>query len=70
VTTTPTGTPAASPPRELMHWDESGSCNPRCFDMSIDARVLRSESLIQKARPSVTRMDLILNWTATLPKNR
>ena len=44
-------------------------CGSRCYDISADGRFLfRGEGT--GPRQSVTRMDLVLNWTATLAKDR
>jgi hypothetical protein len=59
---------AAGPPR-LLFRDISGGCRPvRCFDVSRDgSRFLTTEPAATTAA-SVTRMELILNWTSLLSK--
>jgi serine/threonine-protein kinase len=56
-------------PRELFHLPGTQACVPsRCYDVSADGqRFLFRETV---GRASVTRMDLVLNWTATLPRGR
>ena len=69
ITSTPTLT--AGKPRELFRRPDSQSCGfARCYDVSADGQrfLLREEKPVP--RVSVTRMDLILNWTATLPGGR
>jgi len=62
---------SAGTPRELLRYPDGQSCTPfRCFDVSADGqRFLFSDRSAVK-RESVTRMDLVLNWTATLAKDR
>ena len=65
-----TGTLAAGTPRVLFKMPRPNNCNPRCYDVSADgSRFLLREDDTAK-RGSVTRMDLVLNWTATLPKTK
>ena len=54
-------------PRELFRRPESQRCGIlRCYDVRGDGTVLfRDRGSV--ARESVSRMDLVLNWTATLP---
>ena len=55
-------------PRELFTLTDSQQCAPiRCYDVSKDGRFLFLDGSNVK-RASVTRMDLVLNWTATLKK--
>ena len=64
-----TGALSAGTPRELFQFPNPLSCAPgRCYDVSADGRflVLGREA----KRAPVTRMDLVLNWTATLSKSR
>jgi len=58
---------AAGAPRELFRHPERQGCTPaRCFDVSADGQRFLFREKAEK-RESVTRMDLILNWAATLP---
>ena len=59
----------AGKPRELFRRPGSQRCGTaRCFDVSADGKrfLLREQSAAK--RESVTRMDLVLNWTGTLAK--
>ncbi len=59
----------AGKPRELFRPPNSQRCGTaRCFDVSADGKrfLLREQSVAK--RESVTRMDLVLNWTGTLAK--
>ena len=56
-------------PRELFRRSDGQGCvNARCYDISDDGRFLFRDRAGAK-RESVTRMDLVLNWTSTLPRN-
>ncbi len=58
-------------PRELFRRPEAEPCvAARCYDVSPDGPrfLLRDESVVPRA--SVTRMDLVVNWAATLPAGR
>jgi hypothetical protein len=60
--------PALAPgtPHELFRWPRGLACgNVRCFDVAQDGRFLLTEPA-STDRPSITRIDLIVNWTATL----
>jgi serine/threonine protein kinase len=61
------GALAVGTPRELFRSSDPQTCNPRCYDVSNGPRFLLSE---RSKHASVTRMDLVLNWTSTLPKGR
>jgi hypothetical protein len=69
---TPQGaTIRAGTPRELFRRPDGQGCvASRCYDLSPDGPrfLFRERSLA--TRESVNRMDLVLNWTATLPGNR
>ena len=57
-------------PRELFHHPEFQQCGPgRCFDVTADGQrfLLRERA---PRRDSVTRMDLVTNWTSTLGTGR
>ena len=61
----------AGTPRELFRRpDGQGCAGSRCYDISHDGPrfLLRERTLA--TRQSVTRMDLVLNWSATLPADR
>jgi Tol biopolymer transport system component len=60
----------AGKPRELFRYPSLQVCVPsRCYDLSPDGqRFLFHE--YTAPRVSLTRMDLVLNWTATLSKNQ
>lgn len=55
-------------PRELFRRSDGQGCDSRCYDIAADGRFLFRDRISTK-RESVTRMDLVLNWTSTLPKN-
>jgi hypothetical protein len=55
-------------PRRLFHYPVAEFCNGRCYDLSADGPKFLLHGPIN--RTSVTRMDLVLNWTSTLPKGR
>jgi serine/threonine protein kinase/Tol biopolymer transport system component len=63
-----TGAFRAGSPRRLFHYPVPEFCNGRCYDFSADGPRFLLHGPIN--RTSVTRMDLVLNWTATLPKGR
>jgi len=57
-------------PRELLRRPDGQSCvNGRCYDIAKDGRFLFRDRTATK-RETVARMDLVLNWTSTLPRNR
>ncbi|HYB94744.1 MAG TPA: protein kinase [Vicinamibacterales bacterium] len=61
---------AAGTPRELLRRPVSQGCSPRrCYDVSADGRFLLFDRVAAK-RQSVTRIDLVLNWTDMLAKAR
>jgi len=63
------GALTAGPPRELFRSPGSQISTPRAHDVADGPRFLfRDRSAVKRA--SVTRMDLVLNWTSTLPKGR
>jgi hypothetical protein len=58
---------AAGTPRRLF--TRTTGCAPnRCYDVAPDGRFLMNTTMAELRHESVTRMDLILNWTSTLPK--
>ena len=65
--TAPAGVIVAGTPRELFHNPDPQTCTPRCYDLANRRGFLFRDPHIV-TRPSVTRMDLVLNWTSTLPK--
>lgn len=68
ITTTSTGLTAGKP-RELFRRPEQQSCGTtRCYDMSADGQRFLFHDRGAIPHASVTRMDLILNWTSTLQK--
>jgi hypothetical protein len=58
-------------PRKLFRYDDFEGCTPlRCYDMSANGeRFLMRDTSVARREP-VTRMDLVVNWTATLPRGR
>ncbi|MBI3400779.1 MAG: protein kinase [Acidobacteria bacterium] len=57
----------AGKPRELFRRPESQRCGiARCYDVSADGQRFLLRDRTSTRRESVTRMDLVLNWTATL----
>ena len=56
---------SAGTPRELFHRPGSTCAQVRCYDVSADGRFLLSDGGEGAKRPSVTRMDLVMNWTTT-----
>ncbi len=57
-------------PRQLFRYADFEGCTPlRCYDVSPDGRFLMPD-ISATPRASVTRMDLVLNWTAALPRRR
>jgi hypothetical protein len=63
------GVLTAGTPRELFRMPGSQISTPRAHDVADGPRFLfRDRSTVKRA--SVTRMDLVLNWTSTLPKGR
>jgi hypothetical protein len=64
-----TGPLTASPPREILRRQTPLVCNyNRCHDISSDGRRFLFRDPASAPRPSVSRMDLVLNWTATLAR--
>ncbi len=55
-------------PREVLRRPDRQGCAGRCYDISTDGRFLFYDKISAK-RQSVTRMDLVLNWTSTLTRN-
>jgi hypothetical protein len=66
------GALTAGTPRELFHRPayEKGCDITRCYDISANGPQFLFNTDRSAVRPSVTRMDLVLNWTATLPSGR
>lgn len=61
----------AGTPRELFrHFPGQVCANIRCYDLSSDGRRFLFRERTAAQTPAVTRMDLVLNWTSTLPRNR
>jgi DNA-binding winged helix-turn-helix (wHTH) protein/Tol biopolymer transport system component len=57
------------PPRQVLRYPNFAGCTPlRCYDMSPDGQRFLFGEVVP--RPSVTRIDLVLNWTTTLPRGR
>ena len=64
------GALAAGTPRELFRRPDGQGCAfVRCYDVGDGTRFLLHDASAEK-RESVTRMDLVLNWTSTLGKGR
>ncbi len=64
---TAAGALTAGTPRELFRSSESQISTPRTHDIADGPRFLfKDRSTSEHA--SVTRMDLVLNWTSTLPQ--
>jgi hypothetical protein len=61
---------AAARPQELFRNRESQTCNGRCYDVGKGARFLLTERDLTVKQAAVSRMDLVLNWIMTLPKQR
>jgi len=60
----------AGKPRELFRRSTSQRCTTgRCYDVAADGRRFLMRDRSSETRASVTRMDLVLNWTSTLPRN-
>lgn len=57
---------SAGAPRELFQRRTSRCADVRCFDISADGPRFLMRDDEDRKHPSVTRMDLVLNWTATL----
>ena len=55
-------------PRELFRRPESQRCNARCYDVSADGQRFLLRDRTTAPRLSVSRVDLVLNWTAGLEK--
>jgi hypothetical protein len=61
--------PTAGKPRELFRLPTGQRCTTgRCYDVSQDGTRFLMRDRSADTRPSVTRMDLVLNWTAELKK--
>jgi hypothetical protein len=60
---------SAGAPHELFRHGGQTCASVRCFDISADGRFLFRDRGDAK-RASVTRMDLVLNWTTTISKGR
>ena len=56
-----------SKPKELFRRPDGQVCGFRCYGVSADGQrfLMRDRTM---ARETVTRMDLVLNWTGTLTK--
>lgn len=66
-----TGGLTAGTPRELFRHSQGQACaNIRCYDLSSDGRRFLFRERTAAQTPPVTRMDLVLNWTSTLPRTR
>jgi hypothetical protein len=61
------GGPVAGVPRQVFQHASNPCAQVRCFDIAPDGRFLLRDPK-ERQRVSVTQMDLILNWTSTLPK--
>ncbi len=62
---------AAGTPRELFRVRGGQGCFlARCCDISADGQRFLFHDPTTGVRESVTRMDLVLNWAATLAKGR
>ena len=59
---------SAGKPRELFRRPESQRCGGRCYDVSADGQRFLLRDRITAPRVSVSRMDLVSNWTAGLKK--
>ncbi len=58
-------------PRELFRRPESQRCGiGRCYDVQSDGPKFLFHDCTATNTASVTRIDLVLNWTSTLPKGR
>ena len=55
-------------PRELFRRPESQRCGGRCYDVSADGQRFLLRDRTTAPRVSVSRMDLVSNWTAGLKK--
>jgi Tol biopolymer transport system component len=60
---------SAGTPRELFRQNQQRCADVRCFDISADGPRFLFRSSEGGKRPSVTRMDLVVNWT-TIDKGR
>ena len=59
----------AGPPRQLFRRPDGQGCfGSRCYDISPDGPRFLLRERNAATRESVTRMDLVLNWTGTLAK--
>jgi hypothetical protein len=68
---TAAGALKAGTPRELFRRPDDQGCGLiRCYDIATDGPRFLFRDRGAASRPSVTRMDLVLNWTSTLPKAR
>jgi Tol biopolymer transport system component len=61
---------SAGTPRELFRQPLQRCANVRCFDISPDGPRFLFRTGEGVKRASVTRMDLVLNWTTTIAKGR
>ncbi|CEF49025.1 unnamed protein product [uncultured bacterium] len=61
---------AVGTPRELFRSHEPQACTGRCYDVAEGPRFLLVERTSEVKSASVTRFDLVLNWTSTLPMGR
>jgi hypothetical protein len=59
---------SAGKPRELFRRPESQRCGGRCYDASADGQRFLLRDRTTAPRVSVSRMDLVSNWTAGLRK--
>jgi hypothetical protein len=57
-------------PRELFLNHESQTANGRSYDVADGPRFLLEERAPSVKSAAVTRLDLVLNWTSTLPTGR
>jgi Tol biopolymer transport system component len=60
----------ASAPRELFRRQEEGCGPTRCYDISADGSRFLFREMGVLGRQIANRMDLVLNWTSTLPTGR
>ena len=67
--TTGAATMTAGTPRELFRNPQAQVCVGRCYDIA-DGRFLLKERGASVKDAEVTRLDLVLNWTSTLPRGR
>jgi len=60
----------AGKPRELFRRPDGQICSFRCYGVSADGQRFLMRDRITVQRETVARIDLVLNWTSTLPRNR